>query len=133
MGKAAISVCLQGLRQRLHTAGVSVVTIKPACVDTPMTAYLPSYLRFVSARAAGRRIYKAMCRGEDIVYIPWFWRWMMLSIQSVPEGLFKRLDLEHRVLQQFRLEGGDERDDDGDEDVDGCRVAAQGQVARRVG
>src|SRR5262249_19542704 len=36
--KGGINVFLQGLRNRLYESGVSVVTIKPGFVDTPMTA-----------------------------------------------------------------------------------------------
>src|SRR5690242_7323269 len=36
--KALVTAFLSGLRQRLAKAGVSVVTIKPGFVDTPMTA-----------------------------------------------------------------------------------------------
>ena len=36
--KAAVSAFTSGLRARLSKAGVSVVTVKPGVVDTPMTA-----------------------------------------------------------------------------------------------
>src|SRR6266571_6990311 len=38
--KAAVNTFLQGLRSRLYKSGVSVVTIKPGLVDSPMTASL---------------------------------------------------------------------------------------------
>ena len=42
--KAAVSVFLQGLRNRLSSVGVSVVTIKPGYVATPMTAHMKTGL-----------------------------------------------------------------------------------------
>jgi short-subunit dehydrogenase len=36
--KAMVTTFTSGLRQRLYKSGVSVVTIKPGFVDTPMTA-----------------------------------------------------------------------------------------------
>ena len=36
--KGAVSIFLQGLRNRLHKSGVQVLTIKTGFVDTPMTA-----------------------------------------------------------------------------------------------
>src|SRR6185436_8252259 len=39
--KGAVSIFLQGLRNRLHRRGVRVITIKPGFVDTPMTADFP--------------------------------------------------------------------------------------------
>jgi len=38
--KAGLSVFSDGLRNRLAQYGVSVVTVKPGFVDTPMTAHL---------------------------------------------------------------------------------------------
>ena len=39
--KGGLNIYLQGLRNRLHPKGVSVTTVKPGTVDTPMTAHLP--------------------------------------------------------------------------------------------
>lgn len=91
--KAAVSTFLSGLRNRLHDAGVSVVTIKPGFVDTPMTAHMPKNALFVSADYAGEQIYDAIIAGKDEVYVPWFWRFIMLIIKAIPEPIFKRLNL----------------------------------------
>ncbi len=91
--KAAISTFLQGLRNRLYKAGVTVLTIKPGFVDTPMTASLKKNLLFASARSVGTDIYKAMKQGKDVVYLPWFWRPILLVVNIVPERVFKRLSL----------------------------------------
>jgi decaprenylphospho-beta-D-erythro-pentofuranosid-2-ulose 2-reductase len=92
-GKAGISVFLQGLRQRLHPAGVQVVTLKPGFVDTPMTAHLPRNPLTSSPRRAGRAIYRAIESRRDVAYIPWFWRPVMALIRALPESVFKRLRL----------------------------------------
>jgi hypothetical protein len=34
-----------------------------------------------------------MLRGRDIVYTPWYWRYVMLIIRLIPEPIFKRLPL----------------------------------------
>jgi short-subunit dehydrogenase len=91
--KAGLNVFLQGLRNRLHGAGVAVVTIKPGFVDTPMTAHLPKNLLFADPRDVGRAVHRAMLEGRDVVYVPWFWRPVMAGIRSIPEGIFKRLKL----------------------------------------
>src|SRR3989440_3827645 len=51
--KGAVTVFLQGLRNRLHKSGVAVITIKPGTVDTPMTASLKKGLLFASASSIG--------------------------------------------------------------------------------
>ncbi len=89
--KGALSIFLQGLRGRLAASGVKVVTIKPGFVDTPMTASLRKGLLFASPRTVGRGIYDAMNKGKDVVYLPWFWRPIMLIVKSVPERVFKKV------------------------------------------
>jgi short-subunit dehydrogenase len=91
--KGAVSIFLQGLRNRLYQAGVAVVAIKPGFVDTPMTAAIPKNFLFAKPRTVGKSIYKAMLQRKNIVYVPWFWRWMMLIIKCIPEGVFKRMRL----------------------------------------
>jgi len=91
--KAAVSAFTSGLRARLSKSGVSVVTIKPGMVDTPMTAKMRKGPLFARPDVVGRRIYEAMLKGEDVVYVPWFWSPIMLIIRSVPERIFKRTKL----------------------------------------
>ena len=91
--KGGLAVFLQGLRNRLHHAGVSVVTLKPGFVDTPMTAGLPRNRLYTTARRAGRSIHRAIEARRDVAYIPWFWRPVMALIRSLPESVFKRLRL----------------------------------------
>lgn len=91
--KSALNTFLQGLRNRLYPFGVSVITIKPGFVDTPMTAHLQKNLLFASPEFVGRKIYEAVVCEQDCVYVPWFWRPIMWAIRSIPESLFKRLRL----------------------------------------
>ncbi len=91
--KGALSIFLQGLRNRLSSTGVHVLTIKPGFVDTPMTAHIEKGPLFASAQAVGEGIYRAMERKKDVVYLPWFWRFIMLIIKAIPEPLFKRMSI----------------------------------------
>ena len=92
-GKGALNIFLQGLRNRLSKSGVSVVTIKPGFVDTPMTAEIKKNPLFANASKVGGRIYQAMKKPEDIVYVPWFWSPIMTIIRTIPERVFKALPL----------------------------------------
>ena len=78
--KGGISLFLQGLRNRLAPFGISVVTIKPGFVDTPMTADMPKNPLYASDEKVGRGIYTAMVKGKDIAYIPGFWRFEFVYI-----------------------------------------------------
>jgi decaprenylphospho-beta-D-erythro-pentofuranosid-2-ulose 2-reductase len=90
--KGALSVFLQGLRSRLHHAGVRVITIKPGPVQTPMTDHLPNSARFADPEQVARDIVRALeRRSPDVLYTPRIWRYIMATVQQIPETIFKRL------------------------------------------
>lgn len=91
--KAAVSVYLQGLRNRLASRGVQVLTVKPGFVDTPMTAEFDKGFLWTGPDTVAEHICHAIESGKDVIYSPWFWRWIMALIKLVPERLFKRLNL----------------------------------------
>jgi short-subunit dehydrogenase len=91
--KGGLSLFLQGLRNRLHASGVRVVTVKPGFVNTPMTSHLKRGLLFTEPETIARGIHRAISRGADVVYLPWFWRIIMTVIRLIPEPIFKRLQL----------------------------------------
>src|SRR5215469_13881531 len=72
--KGAVTIFLQGLRSRLAKSGVTVLTIKPGLVDSPMTAELEKGPLFAQPARVGKGIYKAINKRKNVVYIPWFWR-----------------------------------------------------------
>lgn len=89
--KAGLDAFLSALRNRLCKRGVRVVTIKPGFVDTPMTAHIRKNPLFASPGAVARGIMRAVDGNADVVYLPFFWRFIMLLIRTLPERLFKRL------------------------------------------
>lgn len=91
--KGGLNVYLQGLRARLFRAGVRVLTVKPGFVDTPMTFGRPKLFLVASPEAVGEKIVRALLRGSDVAYVPWFWRFVMLAIKLTPERIRKRLNL----------------------------------------
>ncbi len=90
--KGALSLFLQGLRSRLHPAGVRVITIKPGPVLTPMTDHLHNSARFADPKQVARDIVDALERhSPDVLYTPKIWRYIMTAVQQIPETIFKRL------------------------------------------
>lgn len=89
--KGAVSLFLQGLRGRLSDAGVTVLTIKPGLVATPMTAHLKKGLLFASPHTVGQGIYHAMQARKEVVYLPRYWQLIMLIVRAIPERIFKRV------------------------------------------
>jgi short-subunit dehydrogenase len=88
--KAGFSVFLEGLRARFHARGVHVLTVKPGRVDTPMTADLPRSALSVHPRRVARPILRAVDRRRAVVYVPGFWRAIMLVVRSLPEAVIRR-------------------------------------------
>ena len=90
--KGALSLFLQGLRSRLHPAGVKVITIKPGPVQTAMTDHLANAARFADPTLVARDIVRALeRRAPDVLYTPKIWRYVMTAVQHIPEAIFKRL------------------------------------------
>jgi len=92
--KALVTAFTSGLRQRLFPLGIPVITIKPGFVDTPMTAAFPKGALWAKPQQIAAGIVSAVDKGSaTVLYLPWFWRWIMLIIRSVPEALFRKLKL----------------------------------------
>jgi decaprenylphospho-beta-D-erythro-pentofuranosid-2-ulose 2-reductase len=92
--KAGFTAYLSGLRNRLVKSGVHVVTVKPGFVDTKMTngLKLPAPLTAKPEQVAAK-IISAVEKKKDVIYVLWMWRWVMLIIRNIPEGIFKKLKL----------------------------------------
>jgi decaprenylphospho-beta-D-erythro-pentofuranosid-2-ulose 2-reductase len=91
--KAAVSAFLSGLRQRLSSEGVNVLTIKPGFVDTPMTEQFKKGVLWASADQVAAGIVRAIEKRRSVAYLPWFWSVIMLVIRSIPEMVFRRIKL----------------------------------------
>jgi short-subunit dehydrogenase len=93
--KAALTTYLQGLRNRLHSKGVSVITIKPGFVDTGMTwgQLNPNSPLLADPDQVAASIERAILHRRNVVYVPWFWRIIMGIIKAIPEPIFKRTKL----------------------------------------
>lgn len=91
--KGGLSTFLQGLRNRLHASSVQVITVKPGFVDTRMVFGMTKRVPVPSPQAVARDIYRAVQSHKDVVYVPWFWRFIMAAVCAVPERIFKKLKL----------------------------------------
>ncbi len=91
--KGALSILLDGVRNRVDRTGVHVLTIKPGFVATPMTAHLPRGSLFAEPRTIGRGIVRAVATRQDIVYLPGFWRLIMFAVRCIPSPIFKNMNM----------------------------------------
>lgn len=92
--KAGFTAYLSGLRNRLFSKGVHVITVKPGFVNTAMTEGmdLPEKLTAEPAEVASA-ISKAIQKRRNVIYSKPVWLLVMLVIRHIPEFIFKKLDL----------------------------------------
>ena len=92
--KAGFTTYLSGLRNRLSDKNIQVLTVKPGFVQTQMTAHLTLPPRLTaSAEKAANDIFKAQQKGRNVCYTLGIWRWIMMVIKLIPEGMFKKMSI----------------------------------------
>ena len=91
--KAMVSSFTSGLRQRLAKSNVSVLTIKPGFVDTPMTKEFTKGPLWAKPQTVAIQIVQACNSKGGILYTPRFWWAIMAIIKLIPETVFMKLKL----------------------------------------
>ena len=90
--KSAAIKWLESLRVELHGSGVSVVTVCPGFVATPLTALNRNPMPFLlDAPEAARRIAGAIAAKKRLAVIPWQMRLVFLFLRRMPNVLYDRL------------------------------------------
>lgn len=91
--KAGFHTYLSGLRNRLTRAGGHVVTVKPGFVDTAMTWGIEGMFLVAPPEKVAKDILKAVKKRRNVIYTPFFWRYIMAIIKMVPEPIFKKMSI----------------------------------------
>ncbi|MCX7185521.1 MAG: SDR family oxidoreductase [Nitrosospira sp.] len=90
--KAAAIAYLESLRVEMHGSGVSVITICPGYITTPMTANNPFYMPFIlSAEAMAEKIVRIIERKKLYTVIPWQMAIVARVLRLLPDFLYDRL------------------------------------------
>ncbi len=89
--KGGLGLYLQGVRSRLHPAGVSVTTLKLGPVDTPMTATHTKSRIFSRPEPVAAGIVRAMDGRRREVYVPGYWSLIMAVVRNLPEWIFQKI------------------------------------------
>lgn len=90
--KAAATAWLESLRVELSTSGVSVVTICPGFIDTPMTQVNKYPMPFlISSEEAARRFARAIAARRRLAVIPWQMAIVGSCLRALPAWAFDRL------------------------------------------
>jgi decaprenylphospho-beta-D-erythro-pentofuranosid-2-ulose 2-reductase len=88
--KAGLSAYLAGLRHRLVGSGILVQTIKPGFVKTRMVGKMQSPL-MASPEYVAAEIIAAIRKRREVLYTPFYWRYIMAIIKAIPEPIFKKM------------------------------------------
>lgn len=90
--KSGFSNYLDGLRHRLYSRNIHVITVKPGYVNTKMVRNLrlPRIL-LCSSDYAGEKIYNAFLINKNILFVPSVWYLIIKIYKIIPEIFFKFL------------------------------------------
>ncbi len=89
--KAGLSAYVESLRNRLTRKGVHVLTVKPGYIQTEMLADVNARLKPITPEKAAEQITRAIRRRKQVLYTPWWWRWIMLVVEHLPSFIFRRM------------------------------------------
>lgn len=92
--KGGLQRYLEGLRHRLHGAGVAVLDIRPGFVSTRMTEHLArGGPLWAEPDQVANNILRAIEKRREVLYTPWFWQGIMAAVRGLPRPLFHRTSL----------------------------------------
>ena len=90
--KAAMDCHLEAIRNRLWRQGVTVTTIRPGFVESPMTAGAEGLFWLISADRAAELTIRCAHKRKAVAYIPARWRLMMTVVRLIPSFVFRKLN-----------------------------------------
>ncbi len=88
--KSGLINFLSGLRQQLN-GKINVLTVIPGYIST--NSFNEKSYKFLisSPEKMSRKIYKAIKKNKEIIYVGGIWRTIMFLISCIPEKIFKKL------------------------------------------
>ena len=92
--KGGLARLVEGMAHKLVPLGARAVVIKPGLVDTPMTAaFTKKGPLWATPDRVAEAIVRAGDKGGPVVYVPPFWRLIILIIWHLPSFVFNKLDI----------------------------------------
>jgi short-subunit dehydrogenase len=90
--KAAVNNFMEGLRIQLRDRGITVTTICPGFIRTPMTEVNEFHMPWLlEADDAARRIVRALARKKKVFNFPWQTALMMKATAWLPDWIMARV------------------------------------------
>jgi len=91
--KAGLDGFAQGLGDRLHGSGASVLIVRPGFVRTRMTAGMKAAPLSTTAEGVAADVVRGLRRGREVVWSPAPLRWLFMVLRHVPRAVFRKLPL----------------------------------------
>jgi len=91
--KNALNTYAQGLRALLHPYGHCVLTVKMGYMNTRLAYGKIPLVLACSPKYAALKISQAVESKKFIIYLPGFWRLIMIALRSLPERVFIKLPI----------------------------------------
>jgi decaprenylphospho-beta-D-erythro-pentofuranosid-2-ulose 2-reductase len=89
--KAGLSLYLEALDHKFHSAGLSVLCVKPGFVKTGMTAGLKAPPFAGEPEQVARDVVRAMDQKKPVLYTPGMWALVMLVIRWLPRFVMRKI------------------------------------------
>jgi len=89
--KAGLSVYLEAMDHKYHSAGLSVLCVKPGFVKTAMTAGLKPPPFAGEPEQVARDVVLAMDKRKPVIYTPGMWRLVMMVIRALPRFVMRKI------------------------------------------
>ena len=87
--KSGFTTYLSGLRNRLHSSGVHVMTVIPGYIrETGEDKYLSSTPDYLA-----KSIFTSQQKRRDVIYVKWYWKYILFIVNIIPEFIFKRTNI----------------------------------------
>lgn len=89
--KGGLAVYLEALDHKYHSAGLSVLCVKPGFVKTGMTTGLKPPPFAGTAEQVAKDVVRAMDKRKALLYTPAMWALVMLVIRNLPRFVMRRI------------------------------------------
>ena len=87
--KSGFTTYLSGLRNKLHSSGVHVMTVIPGYIrETEENTYLSSTPNYLA-----KSIFTSQQKRRDVIYVKWYWKYILFIVNIIPEFIFKRTNI----------------------------------------
>ena len=92
MHKSALSFYLQGL-SLAYSRNLFFADIRPGLIISPMTENFKKNFLWTTSNTAAKIIVKGLDRDQKVIFVPWYWRFILLVLRIIPNFIFRKLNI----------------------------------------